>query len=318
MTKTALLFALLFATGLSGAQVSVQEYPIPKALYAHDVWADPSPGGPVYFSAQRCGHLGILDPKTGKVETVSLGGGSSPHGVVMGPEGGVWLTDGGQNAIARVDPKTRSVKLWKLPPDWGYTNLNTATFDGKGVYWFTGQSGLYGRLDPRSGEMKLFESPRGRGPYGIHHTPDGTVYYASLAGSYVGKIEADGRTTVIEPPTRDQGARRVWSDSKGNVWVAEWSSGQLSRYEPAAKKWSQWKAPGGSPHVYAVYVDETDKVWVSEWSAQVMLRFDPQTEKFESFKSSSGNANVRQIHGRRGEVWTPESGADKLVVYRYK
>lgn len=49
-----------------------------------------------------------------------------------------------------------------------------------------------------------------------------------------------------------------------------------------------------------------------------MLRFDPQSEKFESFRSSSVTANVRQIHGRDGEVWTPESAADKLVVYRYK
>ena len=47
------------------------------------------------------------------------------------------------------------------------------------------------------------------------------------------------------------------------------------------------------------------------------LRFDPTTEKFESFKSSTGAANVRQIHGRKGEVWTPESAADKIVVYRY-
>jgi virginiamycin B lyase len=49
-----------------------------------------------------------------------------------------------------------------------------------------------------------------------------------------------------------------------------------------------------------------------------MLRFDPATEKFASFKSSSESPGVRQIHGRKGEVWTPESGADKLVVYRYK
>ena len=69
--------------------------------------------------------------------------------------------------------------------------------------------------------------------------------------------------------------------------------------------------------MYAVYVDETDRVWVSEWSAQVMLRFDPATQKFEVFQSSSRNANVRQIHGRKGEVWTPESAAGKIVVYRY-
>src|SRR5262245_60069366 len=317
MRKTLILVSCLFALPVS-AQVRVQEYPVPPGHRVHDVWADRHPDGPIWISAQGSGHLGILDPKSGKFEFVKLGTGSSPHGVIAGDDGAPWLTDGGQNAIVRVDPKTRAVKVWALPADSGYTNLNTAIFDRKGVHWFTGQSGIYGRLDPRSGEMKLFEAPKGRGPYGIHATPDGTVYYASLAGSFVGKIEADGRATVIEPPTRDQGARRVWSDSKGNVWVSEWSSGQLSRYTPSSGKWSQWKAPGGSPHVYAVYVDEADKVWASEWTGQVMLRFDPATEKFESFKSSSATANVRQIHGRRGEVWTPESGADKLVVYRYK
>ena len=49
-----------------------------------------------------------------------------------------------------------------------------------------------------------------------------------------------------------------------------------------------------------------------------ILRFDPATEKWDSYASSSGVANVRQIHGRKGEVWTPESAAGKLVVYRYK
>jgi virginiamycin B lyase len=110
----------------------------------------------------------------------------------------------------------------------------------------------------------------------------------------------------------------VGSDSKGALWVAVWYSGNLSRYEPKSGKWSAWKAPGDNPQVYAVYVDETDKVWASEWASQTMLRFDPATQKFESFKSSSAYANVRQIHGRKGEVWTPESGADKIVVYRYK
>src|SRR3954454_327053 len=139
----AFLAALFVLPFVCRAQVSVQEYPIPKGLRAHDVWADPAPGGPVYFSAQGSGHLGILDPKTGKVETVALGRGASPHGVIMGPDAAVWLTDGGQNGIVRVDPKTRAVKLWELPADAGYMNLNTATFDGKGVHWFTGQSGIY-------------------------------------------------------------------------------------------------------------------------------------------------------------------------------
>jgi len=317
MTKL-LTFVLCAFAAAVGAQVRVQEYPVPPGHGLHDVWADAKPDGPIWISAQRSGNLGILDPKSGKVEFVKLGTGSSPHGVVAGEDGAPFLTDGGQNAIVRVDPKTHLVKKWPLPADSGYANLNTAIFDKKGVSWFTGQSGIYGRLDPRTGKMDVFDSPRGRGTYGIHVTPDGTVYYASLAGSHIARLDSGtGKATVIEPPTPRQGARRVWSDSKGNIWVSEWNSGNLSRYEPKTGKWNAWRAPGDDPHLYAVYVDETDKVWASEWSAQAMLRFDPATERFESFRSSSRNANVRQIHGRKGEVWTPESAADKVVVYRY-
>jgi virginiamycin B lyase len=316
--KAALLLCFLSFPALAQV-VTVQEYRIPGGHRVHDVWAHPTPHGPVWFSAQGSGHLGILDPQTGKVEFVPLGQGSSPHGVIGGPDGAPWLTDSGQNAIVRVDPKTRAVKAWRLPVSTGYANLNTAIFDANGVHWFTGQRGIYGRLDPRSGELQVFKAPGGRGPYGIHVTPQGVVYYASLAGSHIARIDgASGKATVIEPPTPAQGARRVWSDSKGNIWVAEWNSGNLSRYAPANGKWSTWKAPGDGAQVYAVYVDETDKVWASEWAAQVMLRFDPATEKFESFRSSSAYANVRQIHGRKGEVWTPESAADKIVVYRYR
>jgi len=304
---------------VAAAQVRVQEYPLPPGLGAHDVWADPAPGGPVWFSAQGSGQLGRLDPASGKVELIDLGRGSAPHGVILGPDGGVWLTDSGQNAIVRVDPRTRQVKAWPLPAAGDNANLNTAVFDRAGTLWFTGQSGVYGRLVPGSGALEVFDAPRGVGPYGIQATRDGAVYYASLAGSYLGRIDpASGKASVLEPPTPRQGARRVWPDSQGRLWVSEWNAGQLARYDPASGGWAQWRAPGEAPRVYAVYVDETDRVWASEWSAQVMLRFDPGTQRFEAFRSSSRRANVRQIHGRKGEVWTPESGADKIVVYRFR
>jgi virginiamycin B lyase len=63
-----------------------------------------------------------------------------------------------------------------------------------------------------------------------------------------------------------------------------------------------------------VYVDNKDTVRLSDSGANAMLRFDPKTEQFTVFKSNSRNASVRQILGRPGEVWLPESGVDKLVV----
>ena len=167
--------------------------------------------------------------------------------------------------------------------------------------------------------MQVWDAPRGRGPYGITTTPDGDVYYASLAGSHIARVDLDtGAATVIEPPTKDQGARRVWSDSRGRIWVSEWNSGNVSRYDPKSLMWKTWKLPGDKPRTYSVYVDDQDKVWLTEWTANAVVRFDPESEKFEAFPSDRPGASVRQMLGRPGEVWAPESGADRLVMFRRK
>jgi len=313
----ALLITLLWSPLAASAEVAVQAYPLPAGGGPHDVAVGAD--GLVWYTAQRSGHLGRLDPAGGKVDLISLGPAASPHGVIIGPDGAPWVTDSGTNSIVRVDPRTREVKRWSLPEARGYVNLNTATFDKRRRIWFTGQNGIYGRLDPATGAMQVWDAPRGRGPYGITTTPDGEIYYASLAGSHIARVDPDtGGATVIEPPTKDQGARRVWSDSRSRIWVAEWNSGNVSRYDPGRKEWKTWKLPGDRPRVYAVYVDDRDKVWLSEWTANAMVRFDPETETFQAFPSDRRSANVRQILGRPGEVWAPESGADRLVVYRLK
>jgi virginiamycin B lyase len=165
--------------------------------------------------------------------------------------------------------------------------------------------------------MQVFDAPRGRGPYGITTTPDGSVYYASLANSYVGRIDPQtGEATVLEPPSPGQGARRVWSDSRGRVWVSEWEVGQVAVYDPANDSWREWKLPGNNPQAYAVYVDEQDMVWLSDFGANALVRFDPNAETFTVFELPSPGAAVRQILGRPGEIWGAESGVDKLVVIR--
>ena len=136
------------AFAMSGLAATPQYFSVVDGAGPHDVAAAPAPG-PVYYTAQRTGRLGILDPATRKVEEVDLGPNSAPHGVVVGPDGAPWITDGGQNAIVRVDPRTRQVRTWPLPPGSAYANLNTLTFDKEGNVWFTGQAGYYGRVDLR-------------------------------------------------------------------------------------------------------------------------------------------------------------------------
>lgn len=289
-----------------------EEFPLPPGTGPHDV--APADDGTVWFTAQRGGALGRLDPATGDVQHVPLGAGSAPHGVIVGPDGHAWVTDSGRNAVQRVDADDLTVEEFAL--SGGNANLNTATFDGDGRLWFTGQGGVYGSVDPSTGAVQVHEAPRGTGPYGIATTPDGTAWYASLAGSYIARIDdADGTLATYDVPTEGGGARRIWSDSTGDLWVTEWFAGRLARFTPAKQTWTEWDLPGNA-QPYAVFVDDRDLVWVTDFAADALVRFDPVTEEFRSFPFPTAGAEVRQLLGRHGEVWGVGSAIDTAVVLR--
>jgi virginiamycin B lyase len=297
-------------------ELTVRTFPVPAGSHPHDV--APAADGTVWYTAQATGELGNLDPVTGAVREISLGDGSAPHGVIVGLDGGAWVTDSGLNAIVRVAGAgggPDAVQRFPLPPDTPNVNLNTAVFGRDGILWFTGQAGYYGRLDPGTGRMEVFKAPEGRGPYGITVTPGGDVYYASLAGNHIARVDpATGQATVIGPPTEGQGARRVWSDSAGRIWVSEWNAGQVAVFDPASGGWEERKLPGDDPQAYAVYVDDRDKVWLTDFGANSIVVFDPALGSFRSVELPDPGAEVRQLLGRPGQVWGAESGADRLVV----
>jgi virginiamycin B lyase len=150
-------------------------------------------------------------------------------------------------------------------------------------------------------------------------TPTNEGWYVALAGDHLGKIDKKtGNVAIVEPHRKGVGPRRVWTDSKGLLWVSFWHSGEVGRYDPAGRTWKTWLLPNNpGSGCYSVYVDEQDKVWLTDFMNNAIVRFDPATEKFESFPSDKRGASVRQMLGRPGEAWGAESGNDRLVVVRY-
>src|SRR4051794_22951122 len=145
---------------IAPAQLEIKEFPVPRGSGPHDV--APAVDGGVWYTAQLGGALGWLNPATGETRQIPLGRAgerSVPHGVIVGPDGAPWITDGGLNAIVRVDPATSAVQRYPLPPERAAANLNTATFDQAGMLWFTGQSGVYGKLNPADGSIQVWSAP---------------------------------------------------------------------------------------------------------------------------------------------------------------
>ena len=60
--------AAMVATEASAASTAPAYFDVARGAHPHDVAATPIAGGPVYYTAQSTGKLGILDPKSGKFE----------------------------------------------------------------------------------------------------------------------------------------------------------------------------------------------------------------------------------------------------------
>ncbi|MDH4556115.1 lyase [Pseudomonas sp. BN417] len=308
------LLAVLLCGTASAADVTY--YPVPVGTGPQDV--APATDGRVWFTAQRQGAVGLLDPITGQIQLVPLGVGSSPRALVVDQDGSAWVSDRGLDALVRVNPEDLSVRVHVLKGNAAGTDLEGIALDRNGDLWFTGQRGVFGRFKPANGTVEVWPAPGGPGPTGITVTPSGEVWYANQNALHIACIDpTTGHVKVVDVPDASSGPRLIWSDSRGTLWVSEAGSGSLSRYDPLGETWSSWKIPGGNADAHALYVDEQERVWLSDFRTNAIMRFNPFSRLFASFPSDRPNAQVTQLSGRTGEVWGAESAQDRLVMIRY-
>ena len=289
---------------------------VPDGARPHDV--APAPDGTVWYTAQGSGELGRLDPATGESSEIPLGAGSAPHGVIVGPDGAPWVTDGGLNAIVRVDPATEAVRASRCPADRPRQPQHGRVRRRRRALVHRPDRRL---RPPRPGDRATSRcSTRrgGRGPYGITATPGGEVFYASLAGSHIARIDratgAATRCSSRRRPARAPGGSGP--TRRGGSGSASGTRARSRVLRPGRRQVAGVAAAGRRPQAYAVYVDERDMVWLSDFGANALVRFDPAPRRSERSRCPATPANVRQILGRPGEVWGAESGADRLVVVR--
>ena len=110
------------------------------------------------------------------------------------------------DAIVRVDAGPREVTVFPLPRRRSrHANLNTATFDSDGILGSPARpASTAASIQPPA---RCRSSTRRRGAARTASRPPRTaqVYYASLAGSHIARVDtATGAATVIEPPTRSR------------------------------------------------------------------------------------------------------------------
>lgn len=208
--------------------------------------------GTFYLADSIGGSLGVFDPKTKEFEHYEIGHGAVyPHTVRVDKAGIVWMNVAFSDQIVRFDPKTKDMKVIKLP-------------EGKGL----GMS-----CCPVT--------------YGLDVDPvDGSIWYTKLYGDKFGRV--DPQTFEIrEYDSPVIGPRRIRFDATGTLWVA-FTSGSIGKVD--VRNWAVKVyplpvfAPGEIPVPYAVGVHpKTQEVWVNDTMSDVAWRFLPDEERFVAY-----------------------------------
>lgn len=186
------------------------------------------PNGNLYFTAQRAGMMGRLNPNTGELKEVKTE--ARPYGIKVGPEGNLWIAHNGTNKLARMHPDTMAITYFDVPDT--RTRIRRLDIDSNGMVWFVNSTmGKIGILDPKTGDIKQWDSPSGPSshPYAIAVIDD-KVWYNESAMRPDALVRFDPSTETFQSWAIPSGIgiiRHVWVTKENNLLIHQSSSNQI-------------------------------------------------------------------------------------------
>ena len=184
---------------------------------------------------------------------------------------------------------------------------HTCRIDGGGNVWATGAP--LTRFDPKTKEFThFFELPLQA--YGIEPDANGNIWFTKQSTNQIGM--ADWKTlkvTYYDVPNSKKlprpYPRRLQIDSKGIVWVAEYTAGTIDRFDPKLGKFTnEYPLPGVGSTPYGLGVDANDTIWYSSFEQDVMGALDPKTGKVTLYPFPHTENTIREIfRDPQGNLW---------------
>ena len=254
---------------------------------------------------------------------------TEPHDIVVDKDGAIWYSDFGELYISKFDPKT--LKLTEYPvkehkPGYPVGNLDLA-MDTKGTFWFdTMYQAALGNLDPKTGDIKYYPLAKEFNDFrvqmnfvGLRHDVDGKVWTKNVATGDVFRVDLKTEQWERFQPLKElkngkhNTIYQVISDSKNNLWMAEFVNGYLGKLDAKTLKVTWYPVPTPNARARRMRVDDQDRIWVTEYRGNKVAMFDPVAEKFTEYALPPFTFPYRAAVDKNGEIWTGGMSSDRAV-----
>jgi len=242
---------------LNPATGEFKKYELDPGTNPHNCIVDAK--GMVWYSGNRNGTIGKLDPNTGTLTRYPIPDSTvrDPHTMIFDQKGNIWFTAQQSNTIGHFDVKTEKFRLVKPP---------------------------------------LPEGRRSTNPYGIVIDSKGRPWINLFATNMIATVDpASFQLTTYPLAHENTRNRRIAITSDDKVFYVDYARGYLGKFDPATKKVTEWLLPGGEKSLpYGMTSDDQDRIWVAETGSQPnrLVGFDPKTEKFFSVTDVPGERNT--------------------------
>jgi virginiamycin B lyase len=303
----------------------VTEYDLPDPNdFPHDLMRDGR--GRVLVTGMFSGLMYVLDPATGKFETVEIPvPQANPRALDVDAFGDWWILCGFPNKIARYRAKNGKWDVFDIGMyghSVGVDSKHRAWFNGH----FTRDPVQFGYVDVTTRKTQVLEAPatpmpKEQGspiPYELRVGPDGSVWMTELAGNRLLRHDpSSGETKAFTMASPHSGPRRCDIGPDGIVWVPEFAAGKLARFDPASETFEELDIPVRDSLPYCTRVDpRRGVVWTSLCAGDAIARFDPKTRRFDIFELPTRNAFIRHldVDPETGDVWGAYSHSPNLEM----
>ena len=254
---------------------------------------------------------------------------SEPHDILVDKDGKVWYSDFGEMFIGKFDPKTLKLTEYpikKFKPN-APTGLLSIEFDHVGKIWFdTMYQGSLGCLDPKTGEITYYPvDPKWNDDRvqlnftGLHYEVDGKVWTKSVGTQDIFRVDLKtGQWEKFHPTDQlpgipHAGIYQVMSDSKNNLWMAEFTEGHLGKIDAKTLEVTWFANPTPHARDRRMEIDAQDRILVTEYRNSKVAIFNSKTEKFTEYNLPEYTFPYRANFDKNGEIWASTMSTDRVV-----